>query len=478
MKKLTKNISSLALVAMLATGCTKDISNYNEETKKPASVPAATLFSNAVRNLSDGLVNASVNVNVFRFTVKHWSMATYQDEAQYDFTTRAIPDAWWARMYRDVLNDLKESAKVVEATTLLDATVKANQLAVIDLMQVYTYSVLVNTFGNVPYSQSLDNEVVFPTYDDGKTIYADLLARVSSDITKIAPEASGFAATQDIFGGGDMARWLKYAHSLRIKLAITIADVDNAAAKTAIEASAASGLSDAVDKIKLTYLTALNANPLYTDIVLGGRNDYLASVDLMTPLITMSDPRKTQFFGTNNAGAFAGGIVGASNTASEISKPSIKVSATDAPYIIMDNVETEFYLAEAIERGYTVGGTAATHYNKAIKESILAWGGTEAEADTYLARTDVAYATATGDWKQKIGFQKWIALYGRPYEGWVELRRLDYPKLTAVVGAKSGFPNRLTYPANEQQTNGGSYTSAASTIGGDKVETKIFWDKF
>jgi hypothetical protein len=138
----------------------------------------------------------------------------------------------------------------------------------------------------------------------------------------------------------------------------------------------------------------------------------------------------------------------------------------------------EFYRAEAKERGFTVTGTAEEHYNKAISASILAWGGTAADAAVYLARPDVAYTTAAGTWRQKIGTQKWIALYNRPYEGWLELRRLDYPVLPAPVGAKSGFPNRLTYPGNEQQLNGTNYTAAASAIGGDKVETKLFWDKF
>jgi hypothetical protein len=89
----------------------------------------------------------------------------------------------------------------------------------------------------------------------------------------------------------------------------------------------------------------------------------------------------------------------------------------------------------------------------------------------------VAYATAAGNWKQKIGTQKWIALYNRSYETWTELRRLDFPVITAPVNAKSGFPNRLTYPNTEQTLNGTSYTAAASAIGGDVVTTKLFWDK-
>jgi hypothetical protein len=44
--------------------------------------------------------------------------------------------------------------------------------------------------------------------------------------------------------------------------------------------------------------------------------------------------------------------------------------------------------------------------------------------------------------------------------------------------AKSGFPNRFPYPNNEQQLNGANYTAAAAKIGGDKVETKLWWDKY
>ncbi|WP_153797874.1 SusD/RagB family nutrient-binding outer membrane lipoprotein [Foetidibacter luteolus] len=471
-----KHFKILFPILVLAA-CTKDISSYNEQTKKPANVPAATLFSNAVRNISDGLANASVNVNVFRFTVKHWAMATYQDEAQYDFTVRAIPDAWWARMYRDVLNDLDESSRLIEASSTLDEDVKANQLAQSDLMQVFTYSILVNTFGNVPYSQALDNSILFPTYDDAAAIYSDLLARVTSDISRLNPSAAGFSSTQDLVCQGNINKWIAFANSLKIRLAMTIADVDNSAAKAAVESSAGNAISSADENAMITYLDASpNTNPLYADIVLGGRNDYLAAEDLMNQLINKTDPRKTKYFGPNNDGGYAGGVVGKVNTASEMSKPSSIVSAANAPYLFLDYSETEFYLAEAIERGYNVGGTAASHYANAIKASIRYWGGTEDEANSYLARTDVNYATATGNWKQKIGLQKWIALYNRPYEAWTELRRFDYPVLSLPVGAVSGFPNRLTYPANEQQTNGGSYTQAAAAIGGDKVETKLFWD--
>jgi hypothetical protein len=469
----------IALPVLFLAACTKNISSFNEETKKPAVVPGPTLFSNAVKNISDGLANGSVNINVFRFTVKHWAMAVYQDEAQFDFATRAIPQAWWTRMYRDVLNDLKESSRVITADASLDAGVKANQLAMIDIMQVYAYNILVNSFGNVPYKEALDPNNLFPVYDDAKTIYTDLLKRLADDISKLNTASNGFAAADDLIYAGSVAKWAKFANTLQMKMGMTIADSDNGAAKAAVEASDAKAISAAADNALLKYLaTSPNTNPLYTDIVLGGRSDYIAAKDLMDPLIALNDPRKTLYFGTNNAGDYAGGIVGKVNTFADFSKPSTKVSAADAPLIFADYVETEFLRAEAKERGYTVAGTAEEHYNNAITASILYWGGSATDAATYLAQTQVAYATATGGYKQKIGFQKWIALYNRPYDGWVEVRRLDYPVLTLPVGALSGFPNRFPYPGNEQQLNGTNYTSAAAIMGNDKVETKLFWDKF
>ena len=103
----------------LATACTEDLASLNVETKKPAAIPAPTLFSNAVKSLAGNLATASVNVNVFRFTTSQWAMAVYQDEAQYDFATRAIPNSWWNGMYRDVLADLRESARLINADPTL-----------------------------------------------------------------------------------------------------------------------------------------------------------------------------------------------------------------------------------------------------------------------------------------------------------------------------------------------------------------------
>jgi hypothetical protein len=142
----------------------------------------------------------------------------------------------------------------------------------------------------------------------------------------------------------------------------------------------------------------------------------------------------------------------------------------------MDYAEVEFYLAEAAERGFVVGGTAAEHYEAAIRASISYWGGTGSSADAFLADPDIAFATASGTNLQKIARQRYIAMFNRGLEAWTEYRRLDYPVFNAPPVANGDFPIRYTYPNSEQTANGENDSAAASAIGGDVVTNKVFWD--
>lgn len=474
---MKKRFISILVVVLSITACTDDITRFNDETKRASEVPPGSLFSNAVKTLSDGLASASVNVNIFRHFVNHWAQAVIQEEAQFNYVTRSINDAWWTRMYRDVLNDLKESARIITNDATLNPAIKTNQLAIIDIMQVYTYNILVTTYGDIPYTQSLDDQLLFPVYDDAKTVNKELMSRLEDDITKLSTNAPGFTSSEDIIFQGSVAKWISFANSLQVRMAMTVSDIDNSLAKTAFEKANPNAINSTSNNGFVKYFSAIpNNNPLYDQLVLANRTDYIAAKDLMDVLNSFEDPRKPGFFGVNNVGLYAGGIMGIPSDYPKMSKPSARVADPSAPNVLIDYVEMEFYRAEAKERGYNVTGSAESHYNNAIRASIIYWGGTEADADKYLLRPDVAYMTAAGEWKQKIGFQKWIALYNRPFEGWLEVRRLDFPQLTLPVNAFSGYPNRMKYPASEQQLNGTNYTNAATKIGGDKSETKLYWD--
>jgi hypothetical protein len=477
-----KKLLIIALsVSFLGMSCTKDITRFNEQTKRAASgaVPGETLFSNATKNFVDVLASPNVNINVFRFTVQHWAATTYQDEPQYDFETRGIPAGLWTRMYRTVLANLKEAETIITADESLSEGEKANKLAICDIMEVNVYYFLVTTFGDVPYTEALDPENVFPKYDDAKTIYADLLSRLATDASTLNSAENGITADQDIIYGGDVDAWKKFANSFLLRMAMTIADSDPGTAKTVFESANANAFTSAADNAELVYLDATpNTNPIWVDLVQSGRQDMVAGAPLLDKLKAINDPRLPLFFRPNANGDYVGGVVGSNNTFSQVSKPSEQMVDPTFPQIILGYSEVEFLRAEAIERGFNIPGTAAEHYNNAIKASILWWGGTAAQAATYLAQPSVAYATATGDWKQKIGIQKWIALYNQDVQGWIEMRRLDYPKLPRPVGADIDFPTRLPYSQSEQVLNPTSYTAAASAIGGDVATTKLWWDKF
>ncbi|MDI3318427.1 SusD/RagB family nutrient-binding outer membrane lipoprotein [Pinibacter soli] len=473
MKKYLIIFASMVSLA----ACTKNIDSYNDQTKAASSAPPATLFSNAVRNLADVLTSSSVNTNIFRLTEQHWTTTTYTDEPNYDVYTRNIPQTWWTNLYRDVLSDLKECKRLLPGSTGATAGTKTNQNAMADIMMVYTYSVLVNTFGNVPYTKALDYDNLFPAYDDAKTIYDDLFTRLDADIAALNTAEKGFDASQDIVYGGSVSAWIKFANSLKIRMAMTVADVNAAKAKSAVEAADTKAFGSAVDNAVFKYYAITpNNNPIWTDLVQSKRQDFIAANLLIDKLNSLSDPRLSNYFKPNDNKIYVGGVPGATNTFSLFAKANDKITAMDFPGMLMDYVEIEFYRAEAIERGFTVAGTAAQHYNNAITASILYWGGTTADATVYLAQPSVAYATATGTWRQKIGTQKWIALYNRGYETWTERRRLDFPVLPVPAAPKGDYPNRFAYPTNEQTLNNQHYAEAAKAIGGDKASTKVFWD--
>src|SRR5690606_38621438 len=141
--------------------------------------------------------------------------------------------------------------------------------------------------------------------------------------------------------------------------------------------------------------------------------------------------------------------------------------------VILDYAEVEFLIAEAAARGL-VAEDAEAHYNAAVTASIVYWGGTEAEAQAYLAQPNVAYDAA--NWVERIGVQKWIALYNRGFEAWVTWRRLDVPELPNAVQSELPVPLRFTYPVDEATLNGANLSAAASAIGGDELATPVFWD--
>lgn len=476
-----KNIKILSIIFALALGFVSCELPDNVDPKSATLVPTETLFTNAQLALVNHVNNTSVNSNISRLLVQHWQEATYFTESRYNFLGRGIPDNYSSALYKDVLRDFKEAKALYAAEELsgVPAQERDNKTFIIDILEVYAYQCIVDAFGNVPYSEALlGAENSTPVYDDAASIYADLVARLNKDIASLDEGAASFG-DEDLLYGGDIASWKRFASSLLLRVGMRLSDASSSLAKSTVETAAGNVFTDQSQSGVLEYLGIdPHVNSIYNAFIVGGRKDFLPTNTFIDKLVGLEDPRLAMFFagGAPYTGAVAG--LDAAQTYDNFTHFADVFFTPDLEAVLIDYVEVEFLLAEAVERGYNVGGTAEEHYNNAVGGSILAWGGTADEVSTYLARTDVAYTTATGTYNQKIGDQKWIALYNRSVEAWAEWRRLDFPILNIPEGmVYSNIPVRMPYPFDEEELNGTSYAAAVSAMGGDTPEIKLFWDK-
>ncbi|WP_405269447.1 SusD/RagB family nutrient-binding outer membrane lipoprotein [Cellulophaga sp. Ld12] len=476
----------ILLTAVVATSCSDNLENLNQNIKDPTAVPGESLFTGAQKNLVDQVVDLNVNLNNTKLWAQYLQETQYTDESNYDQVTRTIPQSHWNAMYKDVLKDLNTSAEVIAETEYAlpaDAATKANKLVVVEVMKIYAYSNLVEVFGDVPYTEAGDIENLLPKYDDGLTIYKDLIERLTIAIDAFDTTNGSFGNADRLYSG-DVTMWKKFANSLKLRMGILLSDVDNSYAEaTVIEAIASGVFTSNEDNATYAYLSAdPNTNPIYDNLILSGRTDFVAATTIVDHMNSLNDPRRPLYFQATADGTFKGGTIGEVSNFGSFSHVSARLETPTEPGVLLDYAEVSFLQAEAIARNFAIAGTAKQFYEEGIKASVAYWGGASADADTYIAQTSVDYdaalaaSTATEPWKEVIGTQKWIALYNRGLEGWTSIRLLDYPLMATPVDAVSGYPARYTYPIQEQTLNGANYEAATTAIGGDAAETKLFWD--
>ncbi|MEC4049719.1 SusD/RagB family nutrient-binding outer membrane lipoprotein [Flavobacterium sp. SUN046] len=480
-----KKLFLLIVFVLVGIGCSDNLSSLNENEKSPTMVPAEVLFTNAQKTLTNQIVSTSVNNNIFRLVSQQWTETTYIDESNYDWSTRKISDNVWASLYAGTLADL-ENARISLLNLNIDPSqtdqigIRKNKLAMIDIVMVYTYQTLVDIFGDIPYSEALKGDSNYlPKYDNALTIYSSLISRLDNDLSNLSNYYSNFD-NADVIYNGNLSKWIKLANSIKLKLGINLlaSNANNTLANSTIISAVSGGvLSSNADNCKTPYeLNSPNQNPLYLDLVASGRSDFVVTKPLVDKLLQLNDPRRPLYTNGNTNG----GIVGQLNPYGSFTHIGAIIKTPNFKGTLLDYAEVEFLLAEAVERGVAVGGTAENHYNNAITASMLDWGVAQNDITTYLAQPSVAYSTASGTWQQKIGEQAWLGLYNRGFEAWTSYRRLNYPNLipspNANADAEGKVPVRMKYPIREQTLNATNYQGAAAAIGGDKLVTKIFWD--
>ncbi len=478
MKKII--LTTLTIITLISCQSDDKYEDKNRDPKNPTQVSSEFLFNAATKSLFDQMTSTNVNNNNYRMLGQHWTETTYVDEANYDFNTRNITQSHWSEIYRDVLADLATAKINNDADLTISADTKKTKNAQIEILTVYAWAQMVETFGDIPYSQALNaGQYVLPVYDDAATIYSDLLTRIAVAIPNLTD--SGFGTADKIYGG-DTAKWKKFGNSLMLRMGVRVADVPALATKStaAIKAAVSGGVfTSNADNASLVYSNATpNTNPVWVDLVQSGRSDFVIANTLVDFMNNLSDPRRAVYFDQNlGAGVYEGGPYGDNNAFSSYTHVSDRVIDPTNPASLIDYSEVCFYLADAAER--SISGTpanAAVFYNAGITASFDYWAAPNVA--TYLANPAVNYATAPGTWKVKIGNQLWLAMYNRGYEAWTAWRTYDMPGFNLPAVSEDPVPTRYTYPISEQNLNKVNYTAASAAIGGDTQTTKVFWDKF
>lgn len=484
MNKIIKilGISSIALMSFVS--CERDISILNVDPKNPAVVPTENLVTTVSYYMASAHTSASVNENITRFFTQQWTETTYTSESNYFFEQRNQNQFYWNNTYREILGPLAK-AKTFLASEKEDATqslaiqakIKANKNAVLEILSIYGWMTLVDSFGDVPYTQALQTEtgavILQPAYDDAATIYTSLQARLAAVTASIDTSLPSYDS--EPYYRGDMSKWLKVANTIKLQMGLNLYDVNAATSKSLVESAYQSGvITAAADNFQFPFDAGQFSNPVYLNLVANNRNDFLPSDIYLNFIKNNNDPRLPKYFTLAPDGTYKGGVYGLLNTYANFSKVTDRIKAPTAPGQIFDEVSVKFMLTEAAARGFSVGGSASTWYNEAVTASMLDWEVDPADIATYLA----AHPYNAANWKKSVGEEAWVAMNNRGFEAWYFWRRLDYPVLPNAPTSEFGLVRRMPYPLGERNNNRANYTVAAGKItGGDIYSSKVFWDK-
>lgn len=472
-----KKIILFALLMGITTISCEDFEGWNIDQKNPSSVSGSFLFTSAQKALTLRMQSSSVNSNIFKMYAQHWTETTYTDEANYDLRNRDIGGNFWSDLYRNVLADLEDAKRVISEDASIEATTKANQIAIANLMQIYTWHILVDTFGNIPYSEALQgNDNIIPKYDDDAEIYMDLFARLDGAIAQLAGGGDSFGGA-DLIYDGSTSQWMKFANSLKLKMAVRISDYDGGmAAIKADEAVKAGVIVISEDNASFPFeATPPNTNPIWVQLVQSGRKDFILANTFVDIIVPLNDPRRHVYMQENLGDeTFLGGPYGENNTYGLYTHIGDLFHTPDFEGLLLSASEVHFLLAEAVERKL-IPGDAEAHYNAAVTSNILYWGLSLKEAEDYLEQDAVAYDSAS--WKKSIGVQKWLSLYARGFEAWSSWRLLDFPNtMNRPPVSELPVPRRYIYPLAEPNINQDNYDAATSAMGGDELDSRVFWD--
>lgn len=410
--------------------------------------------------------------------------------------------------------------------------------------------------GAFPYDDFLTNKQKAPfTYVGAEHIYKTIIGHIST----ITDCLSHYEARPDwykakmqklmddnfdvcqnkFYGRTGVAEWIRYANSLKLRMAMHCVKAEPQLARQWAEEAVAAGVIESTDQEFGLYGYQLGfGHPLNMIWISWG--DARLSASFESILMSLSHPytQGDYPFFKNNGGAIVNTktgevlepdtrIVGLREGIhpgmgqSPATNPMLNYSVFDADYMaqaplyLMKMSEVDFLRAEGAIRGWNMGGTAREFYERGIRYAYLFersedWQHEmyDALVDEYIQRaeavpytyhdplgmvadepsvTKIGVAWNEGDSQEvkleKIITQKYIAAFPISFEAWVDLRRTGYPRLFPVLNADEGdgtlsygdIIRRCPFPDTDDASVADITETGLEALGGEDYQATRIW---
>lgn len=306
------------------------------------------------------------------------------------------------------------------------------------VLRAYGYQVLVDCYGEIPYTEAQDASNLTPHYDEGLTVYQGILAELDEALANVS--SSSPVCTNFLYPGETAGPWIRFANALKLRILMRMYNAANISSEVA--SLIAEDNFPTADVAYTCWTDAAGSrNPLYAeDFAPGMQQNLVLNLALSGTMqlkdengnVTYTDPRLSAFFNANTSGEYVGGISGTNHSTADIITSATlcrpNITATSPAYLLTV-AEVEFFKAEYYARTNNAS-EAQAHYEAAIEASFNTAGVTGAAENIAL------YPYSQSNYVQCIGLAKWIAMSGTtPFEGYCDLRRLGYPTFGTGVGS-------------------------------------------
>ncbi|RKW09762.1 MAG: SusD/RagB family nutrient-binding outer membrane lipoprotein [Capnocytophaga sp.] len=512
-------LGGLALLGT-TTSCQKDFEEINTNPNRPQQALPTALFNGSTKLFLKNTRNYTTSGMMFRSWMQYTAQDTYTKESRFLYRDYAGDYLWRypyqvAGGYKDII-DLNTDPKTKELMATYGKS--ENQIAAARIMLAYTFALLVETFGDVPYYsygspnperfQALQLEkYISPVYATQKEIYTDLLKELKEAAAQIVSDSYVFKEGDYIFETPDKMR--RFANSLRLRLAIRLKDVQDAELRTLAQQSidelksGAAVMQSEADTVELQFDSDdTNPAPIYKEYFVSNRVDYSPSNSFVQLLKGQRgnfgvDPRLQKYFapkGLTKYQARDGRYTESDNLNDYIGMP-YGLDESMADFQFKSGVAVSFFSSRILQPNYAevfmeysevcfllseANGWDNTWYKKGVEASMKKWGVADTKITNFLNTIPAAN-------EENVLTQKYIALYMNPNEAWAEYRRTGYPhtlikvneetdlnipteagqtkyRFESLVADLTDIPERLFYPVAYKVINEANYQKALESM--------------